>query len=79
MDEKDIRSTLTEEERQRLEKIDRIDSNQKRKKVIIAAVTITLIAIFALGTVFGAKYILSYEGTAPMPDKNAEAVSCQAL
>lgn len=74
MDEKDIRSTLTEEERQRLEKIDRIDSNQKRKKVIIAAVTLALIAIFALGTVFGAKYILSYEGTAPMPDENTEAV-----
>ena len=74
MDEKDIRSTLTEEERKRLEKIDRIDSNQKRKKVIIAVVTVALIAIFTLGTVFGARYILSYEGTADMPDKNAEIV-----
>lgn len=74
MDNNDIRATLTEEERKRLEKIDRIDSNQKRKKVIIAVVTVTLIAIFAFGTVFGAKYILSYEGTAPMPDKNAEVV-----
>ena len=74
MDEKDIRSTLTDEERLRLEKIDRIDSNQKRKKVIIAAVTVTLIAFFALGTVFGAKYILSYEGTEPMPDDKVAAV-----
>ena len=74
MDEKDIRSTLTEEERQRLEKIDRIDSNQKNKKVIIAAATVALIAIFALGTVFGAKYILSYEGTAEMPDDKAAFV-----
>ena len=74
MDEKDIRSTLTEEERRRLEKIDRMDSNQKRKKIIIAAVTVTLIAIFAFGTVFGAKYILSYEGTAPMPDDKSEFV-----
>ena len=74
MDEKDIRSTLTEEERLRLEKIDRIDSNQKRKKVIIAAVTATLIAFFARGTVFGARYILSYEGTEPMPDDSAAAV-----
>ncbi len=74
MDEKDIRSTLTEEERKRLERIDRIDSNQKNKKVIIAIVTVALIAIFAFGTVFGAKYILSYEGTAPMPDENAELV-----
>ena len=74
MDENNIRSTLTEEERQRLEKIDRIDSNQKNKKVIIAAVTVALIAIFALGTVFGAKYILSYEGTAEMPGKNAEII-----
>lgn len=74
MDEKDIRSTLTEEERKRLEKIDRIDSNQKNKKVIIAVITVALIAIFAFGTVFGAKYILSYEGTAPMPDENAAFV-----
>ena len=74
MDEKDIRSALTEEERKRLEKIDRIDSNQKNKKAIFAVVTVVLITIFALGTVFGAKYILSYEGTAPMPDASTEII-----
>ncbi len=74
MNEKDIRASLTDEERLRLEKIDKLDSNQNRKKVILACVTVALIAIFALGTVFGARYILSYEGTAPMPDDNKSEI-----
>lgn len=65
----DIRSGLTEEERLRLEKIDRLDANKTRKKVIIAAVTTILILFFVIGTVFGAMYILSYEGTEALPEE----------
>lgn len=67
MDEKDIVSGLSEEERARLEKIEKLDSNSTRKKFIFAGVTVFLIALFVLGTVFGAKYILSYEGSQPLP------------
>lgn len=69
MSDMDIRSGLTEEERLRLEKIDRLDSNKKRKKVIIAAVTAILILFFVVGTIFGAQYILSYEGTEALPEE----------
>lgn len=67
MNDMDIRSALSEEERLRLEKIDKLDANKTRKKVIIAAVTVILILFFIFGTVFGAKYILNYEGTEALP------------
>ena len=67
MSDIDIRSGLSEEERLRLEKIDRLDANKTRKKVIIAIVTVILILFFVVGTAFGAKYILSYEGTEALP------------
>ena len=57
MSDIDIRSGLSEEERLRLEKIDRLDANKTRKKVIIAVVTVILVMFFVLGTLFGAKYI----------------------
>ncbi len=67
MSDIDIRSGLSEEERLRLEKIDRLDANKTRKKVIIAVVTAILILFFVVGTAFGAKYVLSYEGTEALP------------
>lgn len=67
MNDIDIRSGLSREERLRLEKIDRLDSNKTRKKVIIAVVTAILVLFFVLGTALGAKYILSYEGTQALP------------
>lgn len=76
MGEIDIRSNLSEEERKRLEKIDKIDSNKKRKKLIIAVVTVILISFFVFGTVFGAMYILSYEGTEALP---AEEINYPAV
>lgn len=72
MNDMDIRSGLSEEERKRLEKIDRIDSNKNRKKIIIAAVTAVLILFFAGGTVFGGIHILSYEGTGTLPEKETD-------
>ena len=67
MSDIDIRSGLSEEERLRLEKIDRLDANKTRKKVIISVVTVILVLFFVVGTIFGAKYILSYEGTEALP------------
>ncbi|MBQ6065665.1 MAG: Ig domain-containing protein [Clostridia bacterium] len=67
MDEREVIAGLDEEEQKRLEKIAKLDANQKRKKVIFGAVTVALIAMFFAGTVFGAKYILSNEGTMPLP------------
>ena len=67
MDDKEVLSALDEEEQKRLEKIAKLDANQKRKKVIFGAVTVALIAMFVAGTVFGGKYILSNEGTMPLP------------
>ena len=67
MDERDVIAGLDEEEQKRLEKIAKLDANQKRKKVIFGAVTVALIAMFMAGTVFGAKYVLSNEGTMPLP------------
>ncbi len=67
MDEKEVLSALDEEEQKRLEKIAKLDANQKRKKIIFGAVTVALIAMFVAGTVFGGKYILSNEGTMPLP------------
>ncbi|MCQ2462971.1 MAG: Ig-like domain-containing protein [Clostridia bacterium] len=67
MDEKEILSGLSAEEQERLRKIEKLDSNQKRKKLIFAGVTVFLIALFVFGTVFGAKYILSYEGSEALP------------
>ena len=67
MDERDVIAGLDEEEQKRLERIAKLDANQKRKKVIFGAVTVALIAMFMAGTVFGAKYILSNEGTQPLP------------
>ena len=67
MDEREVLSALDEEEQKRLEKIAKLDANQKRKKVIFGAVTVALIAMFVAGTVFGGKYILSNEGTMPLP------------
>ena len=69
MDEKDIISDLSEEEQERLRKIERLDSNQKRKKFIFAGVTVFLVLLFVLGTFFGGKYILSYEGSEELPAK----------
>ena len=60
-------SALDLQEQERLKKIEKLDANQGRKKFIFAGVTVFLIALFAFGTVFGAKYILSYEGTAELP------------
>ena len=67
MDEREVMAGLDEEEQKRLERIAKLDANQKRKKVIFGAVTVALIAMFMAGTVFGAKYILSNEGTQPLP------------
>ncbi len=68
MSEIDIRSNLSAEERERLAKIDKLESNKKRKKLIFAAVTAVLILFFVFGTVFGGMYILSYEGTEALPE-----------
>lgn len=76
MSDIDIRSGLSEEEKKRLEKIDKLDSNKKRKKVIMAAVTFILIMFFVLGTVFGGMHILSFEGTEALP---AEEISYPAV
>ena len=46
MDERDVIAGLDEEEQKRLEKIAKLDANQKRKKVIFGAVTVALIAMF---------------------------------
>ena len=67
MDEKEVIAGLDEEEQKRLEKIAKLDANQQRKKVIFGAVTVILIAMFFAGTAFGAKYILSNEGTQALP------------
>ncbi len=67
MDEREVIAGLDEEEQKRLERIAKLDANQKRKKIIFGAVTVALIAMFMAGTVFGAKYILSNEGTQPLP------------
>jgi hypothetical protein len=67
MDEREVVAGLDEEEQKRLERIAKLDANQKRKKVIFGAVTVALIAMFFAGTAFGAKYILSNEGTQPLP------------
>lgn len=85
MSDIDIRSNLSSEEQQRLAKIDKLDANKKRKKLIFAAVTAVLISFFVLGTVFGGMYILSYEGTEtlpeapkeymPLPDEEAEILN----
>ncbi len=76
MSEIDIRSGLSEEERLRLERIDRIDENKKRKKLIMVCVTTILILFFVAGTFFGAVHILSYEGTQALPE---EAPSYEAV
>ena len=71
MDEREVIAGLDEEEQKRLERIAKLDANQKRKKVIFGAVTVALIAMFIAGTVFGAKYIRSNEGTQPLPAAGA--------
>lgn len=72
MSQADIKSSFTEKEKRRLEKVDRLDSNKKRKKLIMSAVTAILILFFVGGTVFGMFYVLQYEGTAPMPAEITE-------
>ncbi len=67
MAETNVRETLSEKERLRLERIDKLDENKRRKKFIFAAVTAVLILFFAAGTVFGGMYILRYEGTQELP------------
>lgn len=67
MADNNIRSGFSEEEKRRLEKIDKLDSNKKRKKLILAAVTCVLILFFVVGTVFGIGYILQFEGTEALP------------
>lgn len=67
MDENKELAALDLEEQERLKKIEKLDANQGRKKNIFAGVTVFLIILFAFGTVFGAKYILSYEGTQELP------------
>ena len=74
MDDNKELAALSEEERERLKKIEKLDSNQSRKKFIFAGVTVFLIALFVFGTVFGAKYILSYEGTQELPKETAAPV-----
>lgn len=67
MADKERKINSEQAEAERLAKIDKLDSNQKRKKLIFAAVTVFLISLFVFGTIFGGKYILSYEGTQEMP------------
>lgn len=69
MSENDIRSNLSAKEQERLAKIDKLDSNKKRKKIILGVVAAVLIGFFVFGTVFGGMYILSYEGTEALPEK----------
>lgn len=72
MADMNVRETLTEKERLRLERIDKLDANKRRKKGIFAAVTAILILFFVVGTVFGGMYILSYEGTQELPAAEIE-------
>lgn len=72
MDEKININSLTEDEQRRLARVEKLDSNKKRKKFIFAGVTAVLITFFVLGTVFGIKYILSFEGTQSLPEEPAE-------
>ncbi len=67
-----VREALTEKERARLEKIDKLDANKRRKKAILAAVTAILILFFVGGTIFGGVYILSFEGTQELPAAEIE-------
>lgn len=69
MADMNVREGLSEKERSRLERIDRLDENKRRKKVIFAVVTAVLILFFVAGTVFGGVYILSYEGTQALPQE----------
>ena len=78
MDDKEILSGLDEEEQKRLQKIEKLDSNQGRKKIIFAGVTVFLIALFVFGTFFGGKYILSYEGSQPLPEKEYDELAVDA-
>lgn len=72
MSDMDIRSRLSEKEQERLSKIDKLDANKKRKKIIFAAVTAVLISFFVFGTIFGGIYILSYEGTEALEEQKKE-------
>lgn len=72
MADMNVRETLTEKERLRLERIDKLDANKRRKKGIFAAITSILILFFVVGTVFGGMYILSYEGTQELPAAEIE-------
>ncbi len=72
MSDTDIRSNLSEKEQERLAKIDKLDANSKRKKIILAVVAAILILFFVLGTIFGGMYILSYEGTQALPEKEKD-------
>lgn len=69
MSDNDIRANLSDKEQERLSRIDKLDANKKRKKIIFAAVTAVLISFFVFGTVFGGMYILSYEGTQELPQE----------
>ena len=57
MSDNDIRANLSDKEQERLSRIDKLDANKKRKKIIFAAVTAVLISFFVFGTVFGGMYI----------------------
>ncbi len=72
MADMNIREGLSEQERKRLERIDKLDANNRRKKVIIAVVTALLIFFFVGGTVFGGMYILGFEGTQELPKEEIE-------
>ena len=67
-----VREALTEKERARLERIDKLDANKRRKKAILAAVTTVLILFFVGGPLFGGVYILSFEGTQELPTEPVE-------
>lgn len=67
-----VREDLSEKERKRLERIDKLDANNRRKKVIFAVVTACLILFFVGGTVLGGMYILSFEGTQELPAEPIE-------
>lgn len=53
-------------------KIDELEQNEKKKKVIFRAVVIFLIFIFIIGLGMGVKKVLLTEGTMAIPEKNAE-------
>ena len=71
MNDPEIHSNYSAEELERIARIDKLDANQKRKKLIFSGVTVLLILFFVGGTALGARYIFSYEGTEALPEETA--------